>query len=52
MAEVKDYSAEALMRKEKESVELDTDGVNEESVEIKSSVDKDKLRKAVIEGKY
>ena len=31
MAEVKDYSAEALMRKEKESVELDTDGVNEES---------------------
>ena len=24
----------------------------EESVEIKSSVDKDKLRKAVIEGKY
>jgi len=37
MAEVKDYSAEALMRKEKESVELDTDGVNEESVEIKDT---------------
>ena len=37
MAEIKDYSAEALMRNEKESVELDTDGVNEESVEIKDA---------------
>ena len=33
MAEVKDYSAEALLAKEKE-VELDTDDVKEESVEV------------------
>ena len=33
MAEVKDYSAEALLAKEKE-VELDTDDVKEESVEL------------------
>ena len=34
MAEVKDYSAEALLAKEKE-VELDTDDVKEENVEVK-----------------
>ena len=33
MAEAKDYSAEALLAKEKE-VELDTDDVKEESVEV------------------
>ena len=33
MAEVKDYSAEALLAKEKE-VELDTDDVKEESVQL------------------
>jgi hypothetical protein len=33
MAEVKDYSAEALLAKEKE-VELDTDDVKEESIEV------------------
>ena len=33
MAEVKDYSAEALLAKEKE-VELDTDDVKEESIEL------------------
>ena len=36
MAEVKDYSAEALLRKEKE-VELDTDDVKETDVEIKET---------------
>ena len=34
MAEVKDYSAEALLAKEKE-VELDTDNVKEESIDVK-----------------
>ena len=34
MAEVKDYSAEALLAKEKE-VELDTDDVKEENIEVK-----------------
>ena len=33
MAEVKDYSAEALLAKEKE-VELDTDDVKEENVQV------------------
>ena len=33
MAEAKDYSAEALLAKEKE-VELDTDDVKEESIEV------------------
>ena len=35
MAEAKDYSAEALLSKEKE-VELDTDDVKEESIEAVS----------------
>ena len=37
MAEKKDYSADALLRSEKQ-VELDTDGVKEESVELNDSV--------------
>ena len=41
MAEVKDYSAEALLAKEKE-VELDTDDVKEENVEIKEDEKKEK----------
>ena len=41
MAEVKDYSAEALLAKEKE-VELDTDDVKEENVEVKEDIKKDK----------
>ena len=41
MAEVKDYSAEALLAKEKE-VELDTDDVKEESIEVKEDTKKDK----------
>ena len=40
MAEVKDYSAEALLAKEKE-VELDTDDVKEESVEVKEETKKE-----------
>lgn len=36
MAEVKDYSAQALLAKEKE-VELDTDDVKEETIEIKET---------------
>ena len=40
MAEVKDYSAEALLAKEK--VELDTDDVKEENVEVKEDTKKDK----------
>jgi len=36
MAEVKDYSAEALLRKEKE-VELDTDDVKETDIEVKET---------------
>ena len=41
MAEVKDYSAEALLAKEKE-VELDTDDVKEENVEVKEGEKKEK----------
>ena len=41
MAEVKDYSAEALLAKEKE-VELDTDDVKEENVEVKEIEKKEK----------
>ena len=41
MAEVKDYSAEALLAKEKE-VELDTDDVKEENVEVKEEEKKEK----------
>ena len=41
MAEVKDYSAEALLAKEKE-VELDTDDVKEESVEVKEEKKKER----------
>ena len=41
MAEVKDYSADALLRKEKE-VELDTDDVKEETVELKEETPKEK----------
>ena len=41
MAEVKDYSAEALLAKEKE-VELDTDDVKEESVELEQKEETNK----------
>ena len=41
MAEVKDYSAEALLAKEKE-VELDTDDVKEERAKILAEYDKKK----------
>ena len=41
MAEVKDYSAEALLAKEKE-VELDTDDVKEQDVEVKEETKKEK----------
>ena len=41
MAEVKDYSAEALLAKEKE-VELDTDDVKEQNVEVKEEEKKEK----------
>ena len=44
MAEVKDYSAEALLRKEKE-VDLDTDGVKEENVEVKEEIKKEENEK-------
>ena len=44
MAEVKDYSADALLRKEKE-VELDTDGVKEENVEVKEETKKEEKEK-------
>ena len=40
MAEVKDYSAEALLAKEKE-VELDTDDVKEQDVEVKEETKKE-----------
>ena len=40
MAETKDYSAEALLRKEKE-VELDTDDVKETDVEVKEEAPKE-----------
>ena len=40
MAEVKDYSAEALMAKEHE-VELDTDDVKEENVSVEESKKED-----------
>ena len=40
MAEVKDYSANALLRKEKE-VELDTDGLKDQDIEIKEEIKKD-----------
>jgi len=40
MAEVKDYSAEALLAKERQ-VELDTDDVKEEDVEVKEESKKD-----------
>ena len=39
MAEVKDYSAEALLAKQKE-VELDTDNVKEQDVEVKEDTKK------------
>ena len=38
MAETKDYSAEALLAKEKE-VELDTDDVKEEKVEVEDKAE-------------
>ena len=41
MAEVKDYSAEALLAKEKE-VDLDTDNVKEENIEVKEEAIKEK----------
>ena len=41
MAEVKDYSAEALLAKEKE-VDLDTDNVKEENIEVKEEATKEK----------
>ena len=41
MAEVKDYSAEALMAKEHE-VELDTDNVKEENVQVEENHQKKK----------
>mgnify|MGYP003656947872 CR=1 FL=1 len=41
MAEVKDYSAEALLNKEKE-VELDTDNVKEESIDVKEETVEEK----------
>jgi len=41
MAETKDYSAEALLAKEKE-VELDTDNVKEENIEVKEDTSKEK----------
>jgi hypothetical protein len=41
MAEVKDYSADALLAKEKE-VELDTDNVKEENIEVKEETSKEK----------
>ena len=41
MAEVKDYSAEALLAKEKE-VDLDTDNVKEENIEVKEETTKEK----------
>jgi hypothetical protein len=40
MAEVKDYSAEALLAKEKE-VDLDTDNVKEENIEVKEETTKE-----------
>ena len=40
MAEVKDYSAEALMAKEHE-VELDTDNVKEENVQVEEKSTKE-----------
>ena len=40
MAEVKDYSAEALLAKENE-VELDTDDVKEENIEVKETKEKE-----------
>ena len=44
MAEVKDYSAEALMAKEHE-VELDTDNVKEENVSSRRKIYKRRLTK-------
>ena len=44
MAEVKDYSADALLRAEKQ-VELDTDDVKEENVEIKEEEKKEEKEK-------
>ena len=41
MAEVKDYSADALLAKEKE-VELDTDNVKEESIDVKEETVEEK----------
>ena len=41
MAEVKDYSAEALMAKEHE-VELDTDNVKEENVQVEEKPTEEK----------
>ena len=41
MAETKDYSAEALLAKEKE-VELDTDGLKEEKVEVEDKTEEKK----------
>jgi hypothetical protein len=40
MAELKDYSAEALIAKERQ-VELDTDDVKEENVEVKEESKKE-----------
>jgi len=43
MAEVKDYSAEALMAKEHE-VELDTDNVKEENVQVEEKSTKEQIK--------
>ena len=45
MAEVKDYSAEALLAKEKQ-VELDTDDVKEESIELEQKEETKKRRRS------
>ena len=42
MAEVKDYSAEALLAKEKE-VELDTDNVKEETLMLKKNCEERRI---------
>ena len=48
MAELKDYSAEALLAKERE-VELDTDDVKEENIEVKEDSKKDNESHAKME---
>ena len=51
MAEAKDYSAEALLAKEKE-VELDTDDVKEESVEVEEKSETKKEPNLNLSPKY